>query len=70
MTYMGSKRRYAKYIVPIINNYIKENDINTFIDCFCGGANLTDKIICDNVYGNDLSPTLSFMTSNSIPIVK
>lgn len=58
MTYMGSKRRYAKYIVPIINNYIKENGINTFIDCFCGGANLTDKIICDNVYGNDLSPTL------------
>ena len=58
MVFMGSKRRYCKYIVPIINNYIKENNVKTFLDIFCGGANLADKIICENVIANDLSPTL------------
>ena len=58
MTYMGSKRRYAKYLIPIINNYIKENHIKNFIDCFCGGANLADKVNCENIICNDLSPTL------------
>lgn len=58
MTFMGSKRRYAKYIVPIIDRYIKENGITEFYDIFCGGANLADKIHCENVYCNDLSPTL------------
>lgn len=46
MIYMGSKRQYCKYIVPIIQKYINENNILVFIDCFCGGANLADKINC------------------------
>ena len=58
MTYMGSKRRYAKYLIPIIDNYIKKNHIKNFIDCFCGGANLADKVNCKNIICNDLSPTL------------
>lgn len=58
MVYMGSKQKYVKYIVPIIQKYIKENNIDTFVDVFCGGANLTDKIDCDVVIGNDLSPSL------------
>lgn len=58
MTFMGSKTKYKKDIPPIINKYIKDNNIETFIDCTCGGANLTDKIICRNVYGIDLSPSL------------
>ena len=58
MVYMGSKRKYCKYIVPIIQNYIDSNGITTFVDCFCGGANLADKINCNNVIANDLSPTL------------
>lgn len=58
MVFMGSKRRYCKYIVPIINKYIKENNITKFYDIFCGGGNLADKIICDNIIANDLSPTL------------
>lgn len=58
MTYMGSKRKYAKYIVPILNHYIKDNNITMFIDCFCGGANLVDKIECEQLVANDLSPTL------------
>lgn len=58
MVYMGSKRKYCKDIVPIIQKYINENNITTFVDCFCGGANLADKINCDTVICNDLSPTL------------
>lgn len=55
---MGSKRKYCKDIVPIIQKYIDENNITTFVDCFCGGANLGDKIKCQKVICNDLSPTL------------
>lgn len=58
MVYMGSKRKYCKYIVPIIQKYIDEHNIVQFIDCFCGGANLADKISCQKVICNDLSPTL------------
>ena len=58
MTYMGSKRRYCKYIVPILQKYINDNNISTFVDIFCGGANLIDKIQCNNLIANDLSPTL------------
>lgn len=58
MTYMGSKRLYAKYICPIINKYIEDNKVTKFYDVFCGGANIADKIICDEVIANDLSPTL------------
>ena len=58
MVYMGSKRKYCKYIVPIIQNYINKYNITTFIDCFCGGANLADKINCKTVICNDISPTL------------
>lgn len=55
---MGSKARIQADISPIINKYIKDNDITNFYDIFCGGANLADKIICDNIYCSDLSPTL------------
>lgn len=58
MTYMGSKRKYCKDIVPIIQKYIEDNNITVFIDVFCGGANLADKIKCQTVVANDLSPTL------------
>ena len=58
MVYLGSKKKYVKDIAPIINNYIKENQIEIFIDCFCGGANLADSINCNTVICNDLSPTL------------
>ena len=58
MVYMGSKRKYCKDIVPIIQKYIDEHNITTFVDAFCGGANLADKIKCENIIANDLSPTL------------
>lgn len=58
MTYMGGKQKLADSICPIINKYIKENNIENFYDIFCGGANIITHIQCDNLYGYDLSPTL------------
>ena len=42
MKYMGSKARFAKEIIPIILKDRKENQ--WFVDLFCGGCNLLDKI--------------------------
>lgn len=58
MVYMGGKSKTADSICPIINKYIKENNIENFYDIFCGGANVSTHIVCDNIYATDLSPTL------------
>lgn len=58
MVYMGGKQKLIKYICPIINTYIKENGITDFYDVMCGGANIVVNIECENLYANDLSPTL------------
>ena len=58
MVYMGSKAKYAKYIVPILQKAIDDNNIDTYIECFVGGANVIDKIKCENRYGYDRSDTL------------
>jgi len=38
MQYMGSKNRYAKYIVPIIQKYIDDNNITKYLEPFVGGG--------------------------------
>jgi len=48
----------AKFIVPILQKYIDENNITTFIDCFCGGANIVDKIKCENRVVSDYNEDL------------
>ena len=58
MVYMGSKAKYAKYIVPIIQKAIDDNNVDTYIECFVGGANIIDKIKCKNRIGYDRSNTL------------
>ena len=58
MVYMGSKAKYAKYIVPILQKTIDENNVDTYIECFCGGCNIIDKIKCENKYAYDKSDTL------------
>ena len=58
MNYMGSKSRIAKYIVPIIQSYIDNNNITTYIEPFVGGMNVIDKIHCKCKIGSDLSPYL------------
>lgn len=50
---MGSKSRIAKYIVPIIQQCIDANDIKLYIEPFCGGGNVIDKITCVNKIGSD-----------------
>ena len=58
MKYMGSKSRFVKYIVPILQNCIDKNNVDTYIECFVGGANVIDKIKCKNRFGYDRSDTL------------
>lgn len=50
MKYMGSKARFAKEIIPIITKNRKEGQ--WFVDLFCGGCNLLDKIEGKRI-GND-----------------
>lgn len=50
---MGSKSRIAKYIVPIIQKYIDNNNIKTYIEPFVGGANVIDKIKCEQKIAGD-----------------
>lgn len=58
MKYMGSKSRVAKDIVPIIQKCIDDNNIETYVEPFVGGANIIDKINCKNKIGNDLNKYL------------
>ena len=58
MVYMGAKSKYAGHIVPVLQQTIDENNVSTYIECFVGGANIIDKIKCDNRYGYDRSDTL------------
>lgn len=55
---MGSKSKYAKYIVPILQKTIDDNDIDTYIEYFCGGCNIIDKINCKNKLAYDKKDTL------------
>ena len=58
MVYQGSKNKLAKFLVPIIQKYIDDNDIKTYIEPMVGGANLIDKIKCDNKIGADINEEL------------
>lgn len=52
MKYIGSKNRLSKEIAPIIQSYINENT-KGYLEPFVGGANMIDKIKCDNKIGYD-----------------
>ena len=58
MVYMGSKTKYAKYIVPILQELIDKHNISTYIEPFVGGANIIDKIKCQEKFGYDKNLTL------------
>ena len=58
MVYMGSKAKYAQYIVPILQKCIDDNNVTLYIEPFVGGANIIDKIKCENRFGFDRSDTL------------
>lgn len=58
MVYQGSKNKIAKYIVPIIQKYIEDNNITIYIEPFCGGVNIIDKIKCKNRIASDYNEDL------------
>lgn len=64
MKYMGSKSRIAKEIVPIIQGYIDIQGIKTYIEPFCGGCNIIDKILCDTKRGYDKQKYLIALLQN------
>ena len=57
MWYMGSKNRVAKELIPIIQSYITE-DTKGYLEPFVGGANIIDKIKCNNKIGCDIHKQL------------
>ena len=57
MRYVGSKNRLAKELVPIIQSYITD-DTKGYIEPFVGGANMIDKIECNNKFGCDIHEEL------------
>jgi len=54
MKYMGSKRRIAKYIAPIIQAHIDSGRYKTYIEPFVGGANMIEHIKCETRCGSDV----------------
>lgn len=57
MKYMGSKRRIAKHIIPIMTDEADKSGITTWIEPFVGGGNLIDKVPDRfNRKGYDLNP--------------
>lgn len=38
MVYMGSKRRIKKKLVPILQDYIDNNNVTTYIEPMVGGG--------------------------------
>ncbi len=58
MVYMGAKTKYADSIVSILQAEIDRLGTDTYIEPFCGGCNIIDKIKCAKRYGYDRSDTL------------
>ena len=58
MVYQGSKAQIAQWLVPILQSIIDENNITFYWEPFVGGANVIDKIRCENRLGSDKSASL------------
>lgn len=50
---MGSKSRIVNDILPIIHQRIKDYNIKTYIEPFCGGCSVIDKVVCDKKIASD-----------------
>lgn len=53
MKYVGSKDRLSKDLKPIIESFITP-DTKGYLEPFVGGANMIDKIDCNNKIGSDI----------------
>lgn len=58
MNYRVSKQKLAKYIVPIIQKEINMHSSKYYLEPFVGGANIIDKIQCQNKIGYDINKYL------------
>ena len=58
MKYVGSKNRISKYIAPILQKCIDNNQSQVYIEPFVGGANMIDKIKCNIKIGLDIHKEL------------
>lgn len=58
MVYQGSKTQIAQWLVPVLQSIIDENNITFYWEPFVGGANVIDKIKCENRLGSDKSLSL------------
>lgn len=57
---MGSKNRIAKYLLPIMLEEAKNNNITTWVEPFVGGANMIDKVPKEfKRVGYDINPHLT-----------
>lgn len=56
MKYIGSKARFSNEIATILQEYIDNNGIKTYIEPFVGGFNVIDKIKCEKRVGSDIDP--------------
>lgn len=58
LNYIGGKFKLLPQIIPLF-----PNDIDTFVDLFCGGCNVGVNVACNNVVFNDLNTILTDMFS-------
>lgn len=58
MTIQGSKNKYSKYIIPILQKCINENNIKVFVDCCVGGSNIIKNITALTRIGIDKNSNL------------
>lgn len=68
--YMGSKSRIVDNILPIIQQRIEDYNIKTYIEPFCGGCNVIDKVACDNKIASDNQKYLIALLQNTDKISK
>lgn len=61
MKFMGSKQRISKYIVPIIQKAIDDNNIHYYLEPFCGSCAIIDKIKCDRKFAYDVDKYLIYL---------
>lgn len=64
MKYMGSKSKVAKFIVPIIQEYIDKTKPWAYIEPFCGGCNIIDKVAAPKRFAHDKQKYLIALLQN------
>lgn len=64
MKYMGSKSRIANKIVPIIQHYIDVYQPQFYLEPFCGGCNVIDKIRFSRKIASDKQKYLIALLEN------